>query len=253
MPLLAVTLFGFLLNSCVSDYMKYPGEDEMEQAESDPNADATDTTADDSVTPPDSDPTSEPPSDDPPPPDPNAGKVTYLADVEPIMRQLCVACHNDNLHEDGVNLDGYNRVKQAIDDVLESMMEDEDDDDIMPPSGRVDNAIIQTLLAWRTDGFLMGEETPPDDTDSGTNDVNYTYMADILPVFEDYCIMCHGANSPAGGFDMSTYQKTIDQIDPILARMELQTGQAGVMPPSGQLDAATLQKIRAWIALGMPE
>ncbi len=181
---------------------------------------------------------------------PYEGLITYEVDVKPIMNQLCVSCHNAALKEDGVDLSTYYLAKVQIDDILESMQED--GDDIMPPSGRVDDAILQTLQTWKTDGLLEGE-APPEDPDSGTADGNYTYTGDIAGIINDYCIACHGASSPAAGYDISTYQKTVDQIDVFIERIDLQTGQAGVMPPSGRMDEAIIQKIKDWVDQGMPE
>ncbi|MCX2720351.1 hypothetical protein [Lentiprolixibacter aurantiacus] len=181
-----------------------------------------------------------------------AGLVTYLADVKPVMDQLCVSCHNAAYKEDGVDLSTYLLTKSQIDDILKSMQEDEGEDDLMPPSGRVDNAIIQTLIDWKTDGLLEGE-SPPDNGEPGGSDGNYTYTADIAPIISNHCIFCHGSNSPAGGYDISTYQKTVDQIAVFIERIELQTGQAGVMPPAGRMDEAVIQKIKDWVDQGMPE
>lgn len=252
-----IALLGLALAlSCVSEY-PYPGEDQLEEAaqasDSENSGDSTD-----DATPENEPPIADPGADTTPLPedplstDPNAGKVTYLADVAPIMNQLCVACHNASLHEDGVDLSTYELTRMNFNDILESMMEDEEEDDLMPPGVRVDATIIQTLLAWKTDGMLEGQ-VPAEDPVVLPPDGSLSYTANILTVFEDNCIMCHNINMAAGGFDMSTYQKTADQIDLIMARMELQTGQAGVMPPAGQMDAATLQLIRDWIDQGMPE
>ncbi len=252
-----IALLGLAMAlSCVSEY-PYPGEDQLEDSAQASDSDNSGDQADDPNN--ESDPPTTDPTTDPPPPpddsavtDPFAGKVTYLEDVVPIMNQLCVACHNASLHEDGVDLSTYELTKFNINDILESMQEDEDEDDLMPPGVRVDAAIIQTLMAWQTDGMLEGQ-APAEDPVVLPPDGTLNYTANILTVFEDNCIMCHNVNMAAGGFDMSTYQKTVDQIDLIMARMERQTGQAGAMPPAGQMDAATLQMIRDWIDLGMPE
>lgn len=233
--------------SCTSDYM-HAGEDIFEETAGDSNSENSDDPAGDPSTDPGTDPADNP--GDTTAIDPFAGLVTYLGDVQPIMNQLCVSCHNASLHEDGVDLSTYQLTRLNINDIIEAMTEEEDD--IMPPSGRVDNAILQTLSAWKADGLLEGQ-APAEDPIPLPPDGIITYSDHILTLFEDYCIMCHGANAPAAGFDLSTYQKTVDQIDQIMARMELQTGQAGVMPPAGPLDAARLQMIRDWIELGMPE
>jgi mono/diheme cytochrome c family protein len=252
-----IALMGLAMAlSCVSEY-PYPGEDQLEDAAQASDSNDSGDQSDDTT--PENDPQTgdagadaTPPPEDPPLTDPDAGKVTYLADVVPIMNQLCVACHNASLHEDGVDLSTYELTKLNFNDILESMQEEEGEDDLMPPGVRVDNAIIQTLLAWKYDGLLEGQ-APAADPIPLPPDGSLSFTANILTVFEDNCIMCHNATVPAGGFDMSTYQKTVDQIDLIMARMELQSGQTGVMPPAGQLDAATLQMIQAWIDQGMPE
>ena len=250
-----IALMGLAMAlSCVSEY-PYPGEDQLEEAAQASDSEnstnqSDDTTAENDPQTGDAGSETTPPPEDPQLTDPDAGKVTYLADVVPIMNQLCVACHNASLHQDGVDLSTYELTKMNISDILESMQEEEDD--IMPPSGRVDNAIIQTLLTWKYDGLLEGQ-APAEDPIPIPPDGTLSYTANILTIFEDNCIMCHNANMPAGGFDISTYQKTVDQIDLIMSRMELQTGQTGVMPPAGRLDAATLQMIQAWIDQGMPE
>ncbi len=240
--------------SCTSDYMKQD-DNLFEQSGPDADSENSDDPAGDDSTQND-DPLTDPgtnPADTPGDTtaiDPFAGLVTYLGEVQPIMNQLCVSCHNAALHEDGVDVSTYQFARLNIDEILESMTEDEDD--IMPPSGRVDNAILQTLAAWKADGLLEGQASEEDPTPLPP-DGTITYTANILTLFANNCNMCHGANAPAGGFNMSTYQLAVDQIDLIIARMELQSGQVGVMPPAGPVSATQLQMLRDWIDQGMPE
>jgi mono/diheme cytochrome c family protein len=252
-------IFGilFLISpiACTSDYW---GEDPlMEEVSETPDADNPDGSSSDSPGDTNTNPPSDNPSsgdgsaNNPDATDPFAGKVTYQGDVKPILNQLCVACHNAQVHEDGVDLSTYYLAKENIDDILEAMQED-DYDDIMPPSGRVDDAIIETLYAWINDGLLEGEEPDPN-TDTGPTDGTYSYTTDIAAIIDNQCILCHGANSPSAGFDISTYQLLVSQIDLVMARIDLQTGQAGIMPPAGRMNEATIQQIKDWIAQGMPE
>ncbi len=235
--------------SCTSDYM-HQEDNLFEQSGPDADSENSDNPTDDTS------PQNDDPLTDPGTPgdstaiDPFAGLVTYLGDVQPILNQLCVSCHNASVHEDGVDVSTYPLARLNLDEILESMTEDEDD--IMPPSGRVDNSILQTLAAWRADGLLEGV-APAEDPTPLPPDGTLTFTANIQTLFDNNCNMCHGANAPAGGFNMSTYQLAVDQIDLIVARMELQTGQAGVMPPAGQLSATQLQMLRDWIDQGMPE
>ena len=135
--------------SCTSDYMNQE-DDLFDQSGTDSNSDAADNPADDGspqTDDPSTDPSTDPGTDSPDTPvvDPFAGLVTYLGDVQPILNQLCLSCHNASVHRDGVDISTYELSRINIDEILESMTEDEDD--IMPPSGRVDNSILQTLAA----------------------------------------------------------------------------------------------------------
>lgn len=231
-----------ILASCTTEYPLTDAEeanDIYEDVISDPSGDNSGNTSDtDSTT--DSPQNSEE--------DPDAGYVTYYGDVEPLLNQLCVACHNSSVHEDGVDISTFDLARSQVDDIIESMQEEEDD--VMPPGGPVADDIIQTFVSWKNDGLREGEA---DSTDPGNPDGTYTYTGDIKTLIDQECIACHGATGAAAGFDISTYQKTVNQIDLIIARIDLQTGQNGVMPVAGRMAEEKIQAFIAWQSQGMPE
>jgi len=240
---LFVLLFSNL-TSCTTDYY-FPVEEPEMSGISD---DSTENTSDDSSDEPPADPNNPENNDQASDADPDAGYITYHGDVEPILKQLCVACHNAAIHEDGVDLSTYEKAKYEYNNIIEAMQEDEDD--IMPPSGPVDYSIIETILSWKDDGLREGQVSAPD---TGNTDGTYTYTADIKPLIDQECIVCHGATSATAGFDISSYDKTVNQIDAIIGRIDLQTGQAGVMPTSGRMEEIKIQKFIDWYTQGMPE
>ena len=240
---LIVLLFSNFI-SCTTDYYYPVEEQEMTDLPADSAEDPADDPMDDPATDQNDPDNSDPASDA----DPDAGYITYYGDVEPILKQLCVACHNTTIHEDGVDLSTYDKAKYSFNDIIESMQED--DDDIMPPSGPVDYSIIATILDWKVDGFREGQVSAPD---TGNTDGTYTYTADIKPLIDQECIVCHGATGAAAGFDISSYDKTVSQIDAIIARIDLQTGQAGVMPTAGRMAENKIQAFIDWYTQGMPE
>ncbi|OGO12814.1 MAG: hypothetical protein A2032_05175 [Chloroflexi bacterium RBG_19FT_COMBO_49_13] len=90
-----------------------------------------------------------------------------------------------------------------------------------------------------------------------------TFTADILPIFQQSCTMCHGT---LGGWDGTSYQSTMtsgdhapvvvagDPANSLLAQKLLGTSTFGdIMPPAGKLPDATIQIILDWIAAGAPE
>ena len=90
-----------------------------------------------------------------------------------------------------------------------------------------------------------------------------TFNADILPIFQKSCNMCHGT---LGGWDGTSYQVAMttgdhapviipgDATNSILALKLLGTAPFGeIMPPTGKLPDATIQIIVDWIINGAPE
>ena len=89
-----------------------------------------------------------------------------------------------------------------------------------------------------------------------------TFEANILPIFQQYCAMCHGT---LGGWDSSSYQAVMtsgdhapvvipgNEDESLLAQKLLGTAtNGGIMPPGGILPQTTIQTILDWIATGAP-
>jgi mono/diheme cytochrome c family protein len=90
-----------------------------------------------------------------------------------------------------------------------------------------------------------------------------TFEANILPIFQQSCAVCHGS---LGGWDSTSYQAVMttgnhapvviagDAANSLLAQKLLGTAAEGsIMPPQGKLPDATIQIILDWIAAGAPE
>jgi mono/diheme cytochrome c family protein len=89
-----------------------------------------------------------------------------------------------------------------------------------------------------------------------------TFETNILPIFQQYCAMCHGT---LGGWDSSSYQAVTttgdhapvlipgNEDESLLAQKLLGTATTGgIMPPGGKLPQTTIQTILDWIAAGAP-
>jgi len=90
-----------------------------------------------------------------------------------------------------------------------------------------------------------------------------TFEANILPVFQQYCAMCHGT---LGGWDSTSYQAVMTtgdhapvvipgNVDESLLAQKLLgiATSGGLMPPGGKLSESTIQTILDWIAAGAPK
>ena len=105
------------------------------------------------------------------------------------------------------------------------------------------------------------ESSAPTSTPAAS--ANPTFEADVLPIFQKDCIVCHGS---MGGWDGSSYQSAMSTGDhapviipgdvegSLLAQKILGTHTEGlIMPPSGMLPEDIIQIILNWIAAGAPE
>lgn len=108
-------------------------------------------------------------------------------------------------------------------------------------------------------GLATGE---PATADSATDLSNVNYQDDILPIFEQHCAECHGADDPEEGLQLTTYKgvlagsfygsvvKAGDPDNSYLVELVV-TGQ---MPKKGSnLSQAEIDTIIAWINAGLPE
>lgn len=179
-----------------------------------------------------------------------SNKITYLGHVKPILNQLCISCHGSVDPEDDLDISTYSKAKSKIDKIIKAMDKKNGDSDVMPPSGRADENLIQTIKDWKTDGLLEGEETT---TGGGNADGNITYNTDIKSLLEQDCTACHGASNPSGGLNLTTYTLAKTNINSIIARIDLQNGQTGIMPPAGRMSEAKIQAYKDWLAQGLLE
>jgi mono/diheme cytochrome c family protein len=90
-----------------------------------------------------------------------------------------------------------------------------------------------------------------------------SFSADILPLFESACSVCHGS---FGGWDSSSYQSVMTTgdnapvVEPgspenslLLHKMEGTQDIGDIMPPGGLLPADQVALIRQWIEAGAPD
>ena len=111
--------------------------------------------------------------------------------------------------------------------------------------------ILTTLLLSSCLQDSLDDLTPISNTIIDTS--NITYNNSVKAILTQECISCHGSINPSGGLDISTYTKTINNIGSIINRIDLQTGQSGIMPTSGRMSEIKINTMKAWQSQGLPE
>lgn len=77
-------------------------------------------------------------------------EVSYLADIIPIMEAECYVCHNNNLQEGNVNLEGFSNIKLYVNNgSLYGSIVHDPAYSVMPPGGQKINACsIEKIRTW---------------------------------------------------------------------------------------------------------
>lgn len=78
---------------------------------------------------------------------------SYSADIEPWIDAQCIACHNENFAQAGLDLSSYQLVADNADDILDRISREESDPLLMPQNGpKLDQCKIEGFEQWIADG-----------------------------------------------------------------------------------------------------
>lgn len=99
-----------------------------------------------------------------------------------------------------------------------------------------------------------------DETSAGS----VSYSGQVVPIFQEQCLVCHNQQTALGSWDSSSYQAATttgnsgnvvipgDVTNSVLAQRVSGT-QAAIMPPAGKMTATEIQLILDWIAADAPD
>lgn len=79
------------------------------------------------------------------------------------------------------------------------------------------------------------------------------YTADIKPIIDANCIICHSANGPAAYKPFTNYDLVKASIDDILNRIQRPNGDPEKMPQGGSLSQSQINLFIKWKADGLTE
>jgi mono/diheme cytochrome c family protein len=112
-------------------------------------------------------------------------------------------------------------------------------------------AAAGALAAWPSSTLAAGPQERP------------SFVREVAPLFERWCVRCHGAKEQQGGLRLDSYlwlmrggdtAPAVTPGDPeqslLIAKVERRDRPA--MPPRRPLPAPFVARLRAWIAAGAP-
>jgi mono/diheme cytochrome c family protein len=178
-----------------------------------------------------------------------------------IYTKICAQCH------------GENGVGTSVGPPLNGLSDDTDQEISAVISQGISNTDMLAFGSILTDQQMSDlvaliRTFPPPSSPQTTltpqpAPTNPTFTADVLPIFQQYCKMCHGNQ---GGWDSTRYQAVMttgdhgpvvipgDSTNSLLAQKLQGTSKiGGIMPPTGELPDDIIKIILDWIAADAPE
>lgn len=90
---------------------------------------------------------------------------------------------------------------------------------------------------------------------SGCDLTSISWMSDVKPLVDQFCVACHQGSSPAAGLLLEGYQdvKTSVLQGEFSIRINKPLSDPLKMPPNAVIDSCSIEKINIWIANGALE
>ncbi len=185
--------------------------------------------------------------------------VYFQNDILPILQGSCAfsGCHDAASASDGVILDNYENVINTTevepfnlgDSELYEVITEDDPDDVMPPTGKMDNEKISLIAQWILQGAL---DLVCDEETSDCEIENVTYNGFVSGIFDTSCNGCHSTTAAFGGVILDTYNGVKLQVDNerLYGAINWDAGFERMPQGQDQLDSCTIAKVKSWIDEG---
>lgn len=184
--------------------------------------------------------------------------IYFNRDILPILNGSCAFsdCHDAATATDGVILDSYENVINTAevvpfdlgDSELYEVITENDPDDVMPPSGKMDNATISLIAQW----ILQGAKNLECDDVEECNTENISYTGYVKNIFTTSCNGCHSTSAAFGGVVLDTYTGVKTQVDGgrLYGAINWNQGFSPMPQAQDQLENCKIAKIKSWIDAG---
>lgn len=179
--------------------------------------------------------------------------ICFQEDILPLFVSNCTqsGCHNSVDKEENLDLSNYEGIMKTIKakHPYQSESWTQINSGEMPPSPyhQFTKYEKNQIKHWIKAGA-------PNSSKCKTCDTTFTYKARIEPILNKWCVGCHSASDAGGGYDLSSYDKTILSIpNNKLEGSILHSAGFSAMPKNaGSLSDCDIQAIKNWLAAGHP-
>lgn len=116
--------------------------------------------------------------------------------------------------------------------------------------------ILLAALASCSDSDTYQDiSTPPTTPGTGTPTTTISYTKNVKSIIDGNCVSCHSSGRSASFRPLTTYAevKTAVESAGLLSRIQLQSGQQGLMPQGGRMSQTNIDLIVKWNTDGLKE
>lgn len=110
-------------------------------------------------------------------------------------------------------------------------------------------ALITFIFVWscKHEPEEMAGPDPP--TPQPCDTLNVTYIADVYPIFDQYCVFCHGGAIPEGGIDLTNYEDValLAQSGQLLGAVNHDPGYSPMPKDGDKLNFCQIRTITIWV------
>jgi mono/diheme cytochrome c family protein len=182
--------------------------------------------------------------------------VCFDSDVQPVLNSYCAksGCHDATTHEAGIVLSSYEEIIKHVSkgdpqksDIYKTISARSGSENHMPPDGhnQLSYKNVRDIYVW-----ILQQAEHTTCNGSGECDTNnITYKSDVYPIFEIYCIGCHGGNTPSAGISLTDFSQVAAtaQNGQLLGSIKHNQGFTPMPPGGSKLSDCNISKVKIWI------
>ncbi|PBJ09337.1 hypothetical protein [Flavobacterium sp. ACN6] len=118
-----------------------------------------------------------------------------------------------------------------------------------------DSDTVQDIEAPTNPTTPTNPTNPTDPTTPTTPTTSITYSKDVKSIIDANCISCHQSGRSAAFRPLVTYAQVKAAVESagLLGRIQLQSGQQGLMPQGGRMSQANIDLVVKWNTDGLKE
>lgn len=116
--------------------------------------------------------------------------------------------------------------------------------------------LLATLTSCSDSDTYEDVTTPPDTPGTGTPPATtISYTKNVKSIIDGNCVSCHSSGRSAAFRPLTTYAEVKAAVESagLLNRIQLQSGQQGLMPQGGRMSQTNIDLIVKWNTDGLKE